>query len=60
MKNTATAAEQKLAIESLTVRRRMMVDCFDITTGTRREHYRACIAKIDAELAKLTASEVAA
>jgi hypothetical protein len=53
MKNTMTAAEEKLAIDSLTVRRCMMVDCFEITKGTRREHYRGCIAKIDAELAEI-------
>lgn len=53
MENTLTTAEKKLAIDSLTVRRRMMVDCFDITKGTRREHYQECITKIDAELAEL-------
>jgi hypothetical protein len=55
-----TATETKLTIDSLTVRRKMNVDCFNITKGDRRKHYRGCIAKIDAELAELTRREVAA
>jgi hypothetical protein len=54
MKTTLTAAESKLAIDSLTIRRMMNVDCFKITKGARREHYRGCIAKIDTELAELS------
>jgi hypothetical protein len=48
-----TAAEKKLAIDSLTVRRAMNQDCLKITTGALRKHYLECLAKIDAELAEL-------
>ena len=57
MKNTITTAEKRLAIDSLKVRRAMNLDCFNITNGSRREHYRECLAKIDAELAELTSPQ---
>jgi len=50
---TNAVAEKKLAVDSLTVRRAMNLDCLRITSGSRKEHYRRVIAAIDAELAKL-------
>lgn len=45
--------EEKLALDSLTVRRRMMSDCFAITRGARQRYYAAEIGRIDRELAEL-------